>query len=531
MSTITTESTDNDGYERWLAEIQSRFLLNTGENGKPLFTTDVEDLFTIYRLAFPEEVRQHYTCHACRDFLNRYGSLVTIDEKTGRTESALWRVGDAPDLFTSVVFAMRAIVLRARVTGVFLSRQEVLGKPVTDAWHHPALYLPPYMRYQGTLKSAEQTMAEKHEDRTMLQRALIEFAPGMVDQALVLLEADQLYRSEHVIGPARFLHKLQEASAKAKNPTLRNNLIWLAVATAPAGFCHVKSTMIGTLLDDIASGLDFPAVSKRFAEKMHPLQYQRPQVAPSEGNIAQAEKIVTTLASANAFKRRFCRLDEIDALWRPPARETPKGEGVFANVTSKDKAPKREGMYLPALTYTWRKFQADVLPSAWKIELLTPRHSSYAALMTAVDPEAPPILQWDTPEQRNPVNWYLWTGGSDAAQWGLNANTYVNVQAICYGPHMWYSKPALQHAKGVLFVLEGAKESRRAGIALFPEILKNEYREIRSTIEAYSNQSQIEGFSEPHACGLMFSNSAAPDVLLRVTANGFIQDYVLDRWD
>lgn len=57
--------------------------------------------------------------------------------------------------------------------------------------------------------------------------------------------------------------------------------------------------MIGTLLDDIASGMSFDSVSRRFAEKMHPLQYQRPQAAPSAGNIAQAEKIVEKLEFKN----------------------------------------------------------------------------------------------------------------------------------------------------------------------------------------------------------------------------------------
>ena len=38
----------------------------------------------------------------------------------------------------------------------------------------------------------------------------------------------------------------------------------------------------------IAGGYETQDIKARFDAKMHPLQYLRPQAAPSEGNIAQA---------------------------------------------------------------------------------------------------------------------------------------------------------------------------------------------------------------------------------------------------
>ena len=42
-----------------------------------------------------------------------------------------------------------------------------------------------------------------------------------------------------------------------KRDDYRRNLFWLTVALAPAGWCHVKNTMIGSLVEDLADGLPF----------------------------------------------------------------------------------------------------------------------------------------------------------------------------------------------------------------------------------------------------------------------------------
>lgn len=41
---------------------------------------------------------------------------------------------------------------------------------------------------------------------------------------------------------------------------------------------------------------------------MNPLQYQRPQAAPSAGNVAQAERIVEKLGIANSLEAALCPL-------------------------------------------------------------------------------------------------------------------------------------------------------------------------------------------------------------------------------
>jgi hypothetical protein len=526
QSAVAAGNYNNHDYESFLARFNSRFLAHV-KNG-PLFTTDAEGLFAAYLESFPEGAeRQHHNCSACRHFIERYARLVTIDEG-GKTSPALLDVED--ERYGSALAAMAKIVRKAKITGVFLSSDRVLGSPVTGIWRHLSVELPKTMLYARVTLTANQAMAEKREDFININRALAEFTLPMLEQALTLLNTDSLYRSEKVLGPAQWLRDLHVAKAEAHH---KANVVWRAIATAPAGFCHPRASMVGTLLEDIAAGMDFAEVSRRFQSKMHPLQYQRPQAAPNAGAIAQAEKIVGQLGAAGSLARRFARLDEVEALWKPKGQAEPKREGVFGHLKAKG-APEPINMTMPAVTITWDKFSRTVLPEAESIEFhARAARDHYTALVTAVNADAPPILQWDNPEHRNPVSWYVWHGGSPPEQFGLRTGSLCPVAAVTFKPSMWGDPEGkfTHQGQAVIFILEDAKETRQAGAALFPEILKAEFHGVRSVIEAYSRSAEIEGIENATACGILLQKGSNWEHLFRVTTKGKAVDYRLDRWD
>lgn len=524
---------EGDGYLHFLDGIQWRY---DGTGNVPLFTTSANGLFDAFLDAMPAEARQHYTCHACRRFVEQYGGLVTINpadaafNAAGAAFPVMWST-DVPAFFLPSIEAMKRLIRKASVTGVFLSDRPVWGEPVTGEWQHMAVKSRPTPAAYGT---SEQRMAQKREDFKMLLAGLSEFPLPVVEAALNLLLTESLYRSEKVLGVAEWLRELHVSCAGAKSEKLRRNLIWLAVATAPAGFCHVRSTMIGTLLEDIAAGtLSFGEISRRFASKMNPTIYQRPQAAPAAGNIAQAEKLVADLGLERAFHRRFARLEELDLLWRPqpPAPVAPAGNGVFAQVQPKNKkgAPDAVVIEAPPVTMTWIKFYRTVLSGALAIEYLVKNQpANYGAILTATYADAPPIIQWDTGGRRNPFSWYVYSVASPPDFWRL-AVGYTPVAGVCLQPSMWYAGRYPHQGQSAFFILAGARDTRNAGIGLFPEILRNELHGIRATIEAYSRGKTLDGAEEASACGVKFE-SGQP-VTLRVTSATGRQVYTLDRWD
>src|SRR5690606_35008644 len=216
--------------------------------------------------------------------------------------------------YATAARALADVVARAPVVGVFLSRERSWGTASKGGWTHLAVTPSSSLLYsaKGT-RNAEQAAAELREDFRTLVAALDDYPLELVKRAAALLETGKLYRSDKCISVAKWLlgvHKSLKSTGSARG---RENLIWRAAATAAPGFCHVRSSMIGTLLDDLKLGLPFDEVKVRFDAKMHPLQYQRPTAAPRQQNIERAETIVAQLRSAGALERRFAKLADIQA--------------------------------------------------------------------------------------------------------------------------------------------------------------------------------------------------------------------------
>ena len=528
MQTATTvdSHTQDDRYGDFLAGVQERFA-TTVASSPHLFQTDTSALWEAYLASAPDGTRQSRTCNACRTFIQRFGGLVST-AADGAVASAVWPK-DAPPAYADAARALTRIVERADVIGVFRAKESTWGLPVTGAWTHLAVRAPTSLLWTSVVTTAGQEMAAKSEDLGMLGRSLADFDIETVRKAVALLSGDALYRSEKVLGVATWLLALHEALASTKSTRSRRHIMWLAVAKAPAGYCHVRSGMIGTLLEDIAAGLPFESVKRKFSEKMNPLQYMRPQAAPSAGNIAQAEKIVAALQAQGSLERRFAKLSDVQALWLPsvPVARDP-APGIFGHL-AKLNVPTVTSSDAPATTMTWVKFLATVLPTAEAIDFLVPPGAqAYTAMVTAKNADAPNLLQWD-----NPVSHYVYSSGSLPAQWNLRAGEHRRVTAVSLRSWMWGDKPSEHHGAGVVFVLEGAKDTTyvRSG-GMFPEQMKSEYHPVRRTLEAYFNNATIEGKDEAEACGIaLVKGQAIWNLTFLVTARGIRTSYRLDRWD
>lgn len=532
METVSNVAHRDDAlYHAFLQRLQAQFMERIEDGKAPLFTTDASDLWAVYLDNIPAELRQHYNCHACQRFIERFGGLVTISPD-GKTASAIWNADGEPSEYAKVLPALRHAVERAKVTGVFLSHDATWGDPITGEWHHLAVKPPSTILHRRRDLTPFQSMAEKHEEFIAVSKAVSEFTKSQLETALKLLRSDSLYRSEKVLGQAEWLYSLHMTRAATKNSKTKHNLTWLAVAIAPSGFCHPRASMIGSLLEDIEAGMDYDAVSRRFAAKMHPLRYQRPQEAPTAGAIEAAEKLVAQLGIATSLRRRYARLDEVKAIWTPKDSDPlPLTGGVFGHL--KPKGTTEIEMNIPAQTMTWEKFERTVLPTAEQIEYHTKGEyvrESFVSFVTAVDLDAPPIIQWDSPEQRNPVSWYFWMGGCTAGEYSLSSGAFHKVNAISRKPSEWFGESAHQ-GSSLVFIIDGARDTRECDGALFPEILKSELHKIRSVIEAFSKLAKMEGLEDSTAAGIALAKGDTWNCELRVTSAGQKTLYRLDRWD
>ena len=377
----------------------------------PLFTTGAtkDALWNAYLTSFPEKERQFHNCNACRHFIERFGGLVTIDEH-GFARSAIFDLVEAATLPTYAfgIACVNVCATQTPVNGVFVSSSHVWGTPQSDGWGHFYVKPPPAMVHPSRTVTAYQRMCEFAEDFKTLQHAFTEFAQRDLEQAVTLLTAMPMYRGEKFLAHAQWLLATYQARSM-------RNLVWRAVATAPAGYCHPRTSMIGSMLEDIQAGYSPADIKRRFEAKVAPNVYQRAQAAPTVGAIKQAEDLVAKLGIAPSLERRYARLAELQTIWCPDAArkvgKQPK-PGVFGHLAANGVLqPLSQAVGNAPIVMTWDKFARMVLPSAQSIEaLVPPTEERFAALVGPVHAYAPPILSWDVEGDRIPFSWYYAPG-------------------------------------------------------------------------------------------------------------------------
>lgn len=509
-----------------------------------LFRTDAAGLWDLYLNAIPAAERQIHNCNCCRHFIERFGGLVAI-AATGEQWPVMWRANGVPDFYKAAFVALHQRVDRARVTGVFLTNQPTWGTPIsngkgyTESWQHLSVTPPVHFVHRDGALNADQAAAAVRENRTTVMNAMVEYQPAVLDETLRVLESGQLTRSEKFLGPVRWLRKLHDWPKGRENQKIRDNILWREVALAPEGFCHIKSSVIGPLMDSVRDGLPFADIERKFSAMLHPLKYQRPTAPPSDGNVRAAEALFEKLGLARSLERRYARLDELplaDAVWIPhiirQADYRPVAKGsIFGHLKTKREASVAS-IDLPTQTMTWDKFRRTVLlQSPEMIEFLVPASGPFMALTTAEHEDAPPILKWDREEERNPVSSYTYVRPTAPSSWNLRAHSYVQVNAIMSMPQTWGSAPKEYLGAGMLMLLDGCRDTTTGqGNALFPENLRGDIHGARSTIEAYSKSAALGGRDEASACGYGIGTSGL-GLVLRTKIAGAWTSYRIDRWD
>lgn len=519
-------------------------------SGLPVFQTrrPPEGLFPFYLNGFAHTHRQYHNCRACSTFIEHFGGLVTVDPE-GHSRSLLWRDGFAKSFPGSYRVATQALAHVAETSPIlspFWTDLGLWGTPESSGWTHMSFVVPKGAKVFHT--DAGPHSAARREAFETLSTTLSSFPLPVVTEALRLLQANAFSRSEKFLAPMEFLHALMTATTAERHQRRRQNLIWHAAATAPEGFLHIRSGVLGTLLADLTQGLPLPTVTARFARLTNSTAYQRPTAPPTQGTIDRAEALVESLGIANSLPRRFAGIEEVRWLWRrvePRARTSIPG--VFSSLRPAAASPKAHELaasnLLPTVTMTWAKFVREVLSTAppdLTLDLLVPQAGPFMALTTAQDLSAPPIIKWDGREETSgfrtgsPVSWYTYPTTRPARLWSLAAGIYVPVLGVTKFPNLWGGDRFAHLFTGAMLALQGAMDTSNTSSALFPEILRQELHEVRSVIEAYSRTHPLGDCPPdfgPVACGLGVSPAQPIGAVLRVKASGGTRQINIDRWD
>lgn len=522
-------------FEDFLANLRAHYN-ETITGGRHVFTTTASGLYDLLLDSLPAERRQHYSCMACRRFVEKYGGLVVI-ETSGEQTPIMWSPVTAPPFFGLAVSKLYNRVKDAKVNGVFLAKEAVWGLPQNKdrvrglTWTH--MSVTPPKAFSHALKEPNEIIAARAADYQMVRRILNEYPADTMRETLKILRGGLLFNADSHAAMAAWFVGLHDNVAQTRDARTRDNLLWLAVASAPAGYANARGGMLGALLDDVKAGLPFETIKNRWNEKADPIRYRRTQAPPTAGNVQRAEEIVEKLGIKNSLRRRYAKMEDVQAgvVWRPiaPITEEKTEGGVFGHLKTKNARPEQKEINTPYTRITLDKFLRTVLPEARSMEIvIDSSKQDFSPLVTAADPESPIITNYG-----NPVSWYVRRGGSYPHEWGLQGGTNVAVKAIVRSPSMW-NDPSKRAYDAFFFLLEGARPpAKNDGGGMFTVLLKSDFHEIRSTLEAYFNGAEIEGAAEGDAVGIRIGAESGSDVKLRVHVETPVGEmrYLIDRWD
>ena len=278
-SVIIGRNTDAENFQTLIESVRASFAKAVG-NETVLFTTDAENLYDIILENVPAEQKRLYSCNTCKQFVNRFGGLVTISDG-GEIHPVMW--DDAPAYYAGAVGAIRQAVCSAKITGVFLTNQKRLGVPETDGWKHLSVDMPAHLIQPGRLTNIERKAARITADYHILSKNFSRLDPEAVAIALeamdsIASEADD----ESIFSGEDHSHRLrgvasQHGFCRWKRQLLRYicryryrrssvewlrdvltaahgapkacAILWKKAATAPRDYCQYSDITIDVLLE------------------------------------------------------------------------------------------------------------------------------------------------------------------------------------------------------------------------------------------------------------------------------------------
>jgi hypothetical protein len=280
---------------------------------------DKDILWNLYLDTFPlefngifREKRQH-DCSCCRHLIKDFGLTIAI--KNGEKITAFgFQTGDAE--YQPSLDALDAYVKSCPIEDVFITKFETFGTPFTReldkttgklrTWDHLNIAIPAKFKNTST-DSIESIKAVARDKRNVFKRTLDEIPHQTVEMILELVDQGSIYRAEERKADLKALLVEQKKYVGIVGEESKDLHCWEAAATVSTVIAKIRSHAIGTLLINVAAGMDLELAIKKYESIMAPTNYKRPNAIITAKQVEDAQKTIVGLGYLESLpRRRFC---------------------------------------------------------------------------------------------------------------------------------------------------------------------------------------------------------------------------------
>ncbi len=384
---------------------------------------------------FRDPESSHHNCNNDKNFIRRYGNIITFNE--GKIVT-MWDLGLPEDSeYYGPCKAMSDALKSGTVKNVFkesfdflnVSNYEKTNKKMevfqlgNDVSHKQ--YTPEEVQKFGVVNGNQ--VYSFYHFYVSLSKAFVHFGPNSIEAYLGELRTTRqlfekglnipidslelvrdLIQQGSLLRGDMYLNKVVEFIKLKKEfdqvPVSEQNAwMWLKFQSVP--FARFANELIGTTCIELAEGKELNKVCKDFNIRVDPTNYAQAKSPVTPHMIKEAEKQIAELGYTDSFERRFATIDDIsiDEIRHSNVDNTvEKAVGLFAQSGVKTSTRHRRAEFDTIEKVSIDKFMSDILPHTTSIEVYLENRmeGNLVALFTEQVKGSKNMFKWN-----NPFSW------------------------------------------------------------------------------------------------------------------------------
>ena len=364
---FVTQTTDGEGEDA--VTLWDRYLAAFPEGTNPIFRTKPEN-----------------DCNCCKNFVKNIGNLVCVVDGVVHT---VWEnCEEVPEPFRTVAATMHELVSKAAIVSVFRTEEPSFGKERTLDAHNKDLIWKHFSatikaRHRGDPSNRGALDSRAHVLNRGMKKINLENLTDLID----LINDNGLYRGAEFLAGLTKFKALKQKYLDYPNP---ENFGWEYLNAEGA---TVGNSVIGTLLQDLAEGIDLSNAVTRFEVKMY--NYKRPSPVVTPKMIDRALETIRSLDMESALERRFAKLHDLnvnDVLWVDNTASPQMQDGLKALLMDSVRTPTASTRNATSLNM---EELLALKPKEISVVLGNEHLSNFVSLTAPVHPELNSLFNWD----------------------------------------------------------------------------------------------------------------------------------------
>jgi hypothetical protein len=287
-----------------------------------VFEVELEknELWDIYLDSFPEgtndlyQTRSFHDCSCCRHFVRNIGGLVDIaSDYTG--VKTVWDDCDNLEYPYNKIAAKLAAYVRTKViVSVFSTDQRSHGQKKSYAHIKGVENIVTFDHFYGKVgdqsfdRDFGSVIGTSKTKADVLKRTLENLKISAADEVADLITSKSIYRGEEFKRSVDEFRSMAEKYQKLNSNESRNLFVWKNYKSMVSTF---KNSSIGSLVDDISSGVDLEDAVRMFESKVAPENYKRSKSLITPNMIKDALKTVDDLGYRESLERRLAKESDL----------------------------------------------------------------------------------------------------------------------------------------------------------------------------------------------------------------------------